>query len=270
MSVSDQRKHKRIKKIRRWFYMQLVPSRWRKEGLSPLNRLSVFLIVLSVILQIIQTEKPLWEAHKETFILTDWILVLFFVIEFLLRVWANGLDSKYAGFWGKLRFLRQPIVLIDLLTILPFFITFGGSNILWVRAFRALRIFSLAKFDRFTIAFTLLFNSIMERSFELGVTVIFSLMAMIVSATSLYLIESDIQPEAFGSVPRALWWSMSALTTTGYGDVYPITALGKIVASVTAITGIALVAMPTGILAASFSQAFQKRKFHKAQQGHII
>ncbi|MHA1539234.1 MAG: ion transporter [Alphaproteobacteria bacterium] len=259
-----------IGRTRRWFYIQLAPSRWRKEGLSPLNRLSVFLIVFSVFLQILETEKAFWDEHKDLFVLMDWILVSFFIVEFSLRIWVNGLNAQYAGFWGKMRFLRRPVSLIDLFTIIPFFITFGGSNLLWVRAFRALRIFSLAKFDRFTVAFKLLFHSITERSFELGITVILSLMAMILSATALYLIEGSVQPEKFGSIPRALWWSMSALTTTGYGDVYPITALGKIVASITAITGIALVAMPTGILAASFSQAFQKRKYHQAKQGHII
>ena len=90
-------------------------------------------------------------------------------------------------------------------------------------------------------------------------------MLLILSATVLYLVEGEDQREAFGSIPRAMWWAVATLTTVGYGDVYPVTVLGKVFASVTAIAGIALIAMPTGILAAAFSDAMQGQKVKKAE-----
>jgi voltage-gated potassium channel len=80
------------------------------------------------------------------------------------------------------------------------------------------------------------------------------------SSSLLYLVEAEAQPDAFGSLPRALWWSIATLTTVGYGDVTPITVLGKLFAGVTAIAGIGLIAMPTGVLAAAFSDALQRKR----------
>lgn len=86
---------------------------------------------------------------------------------------------------------------------------------------------------------------------------------LLVSSTMLYLIEGAHQPETFGSIPRTMWWSIATLTTVGYGDVYPVTPLGKIFAGMTAVTGIGLIAMPTGILAAAFSDAIQAQRVEK-------
>ena len=95
------------------------------------------------------------------------------------------------------------------------------------------------------------------RSQELSVAVLAAGMLLLLSASLLYLVERDIQPEAFGSIPRAMWWGVATLTTVGYGDVYPITALGRFFAAITALAGIGVVAMPAGILAAAFSEAFR-------------
>jgi voltage-gated potassium channel len=83
---------------------------------------------------------------------------------------------------------------------------------------------------------------------------------LLISSTFLYLVEGDAQPEAFGSIPRAMWWSIATLTTVGYGDVIPVTALGRVFSGVTAIIGIGLIAMPTGILAAAFSDGLERRR----------
>jgi voltage-gated potassium channel len=89
-------------------------------------------------------------------------------------------------------------------------------------------------------------------------------MLLLVSSTFLYVLEAAEQPEAFGSIPRALWWSVATLTTVGYGDVTPISAAGRFFAGITAVAGIGLVAMPTGILAAAFSDAFQNQESKEA------
>ena len=96
----------------------------------------------------------------------------------------------------------------------------------------------------------------MERRFELVLSFGFASVVLIMCATLLFFVEGSTQPEAFGSIPRAMWWAVATLTTVGYGDVYPITALGQICASISALTSIAIIAMPTGIMAAAFSGAF--------------
>ena len=100
----------------------------------------------------------------------------------------------------------------------------------------------------------------MSRRDELILSLVAGLSLIVVAATALYLAEGGVQPEKFGSIPRALWWSVATMTTIGYGDVYPITPLGKVLASVTAILSIGLIAMPTGILAAAFSDGMDRHR----------
>jgi voltage-gated potassium channel len=133
-----------------------------------------------------------------------------------------------------------------------------------LRTFRLLRILRLARLGRFSHAMRNLAEAVRDRREELLLSLMLAGMVLVFSAGAMYLIEGPDSPVQFGSIPRALWWSICTLTTVGYGDVYPHTVLGKICSGLTSIAGIGLIAMPTGILAAAFSQAFQKT--HKA--GH--
>jgi voltage-gated potassium channel len=121
----------------------------------------------------------------------------------------------------------------------------------------------IAKLGRMSAAITVLTDAIMARRFELLVSLAVAVMALILSSTAMYLVEGAVQPEAFGSIPRAMWWSIVTLTTIGYGDVVPVTALGRIVAGITAICGIGLIAAPTGVLAAAMSDAVKHRRSKK-------
>jgi voltage-gated potassium channel len=90
---------------------------------------------------------------------------------------------------------------------------------------------------------------------------------LLISASALYVLEGGAQPDAFGSIPRAMWWSVATLTTVGYGDVVPVTALGRVFATLTAITGVGLIAMPAGILASAFSDAMQRKRDREDKDG---
>ncbi len=123
-----------------------------------------------------------------------------------------------------------------------------------------IRVVRLARLGRFSTALECIAEAVRSRTYELLVSAIFGVIILLFAATCLYLVEGDIQPEAFGSIPRATWWAVATLTTVGYGDVYPITVLGRILAGITAVTGICMIAVPTGILASAFSDAIKEAK----------
>jgi voltage-gated potassium channel len=113
-------------------------------------------------------------------------------------------------------------------------------------------------------------EAVAKRRYELGISLIIAAVLMLLSASALYVIEGAGQPEAFGSITRSMWWAVATLTTVGYGDIVPLTALGKAFAAFTALTGIGLIAMPAGILAAAFSEVVQNRidRERKKEEGN--
>ena len=145
--------------------------------------------------------------------------------------------------------------LIDLLALGPALFSAGVMPSYGLRLLRLLRILRIARLGRFSRAWGVLAHAIASRRDELIVTLLAALFVMLISATALYLVEGPVQPRKFGSIPRAMWWSLVTLTTIGYGDVTPVTPLGKILAGLTAFLGIGLIAAPTGIIASALSQA---------------
>lgn len=141
-------------------------------------------------------------------------------------------------------------------------IVFGFQGVYGVmlRLVRVLRVFSLARNSDWAAAIFILGRAVQDRRRELCLSLGLAMIVLLVSATLLFVFEGPTQPDAFGSIPRAMWWAMATLTTVGYGDVYPVTVVGKLFAGVAAITSIAIVAMPTGIMAAAFSDAFEKMR----------
>lgn len=184
-----------------------------------------------------------------------------FLIEYGARIWVAAENPAYAAGWrGRLRYVVSPTALVDLLALSPMLFVAYGSEVFLLRLVRLARILRLARLGRFSAAAAEIAAALRSRRYELGMSVALAGLLLLVSATLLYVAEGQHQPESFGSIPRAMWWSIATLTTVGYGDVYPVTPLGKVMAAITAVAGIGLIAMPTGILAAAFSDALQKRR----------
>lgn len=195
------------------------------------------------------------------------IVVVLFAIEFGLRLWSEGENPKHAGFAGRLRFLSSPLAIADVLAFLPeliVVIAFPDLHGGWLAALRALRLFRLFKLARYVPAFAIVGAAVRRAGAPLFAALCVAAAQVYVAALLLYFIEGEEKPEAFGSITRALWWSIVTLTTVGYGDVYPETVVGRIAAGLVAVAGIGIVAMPTGILASAFAEEFRER--HEAQE----
>jgi voltage-gated potassium channel len=250
----------RIAWVRRIVFVYLEPSAWPRDGLSPVNKLIVFLILAAVVAAVAETEVALTtDKFTRLFDGLETAFGVLFLFEYALRVWSAVENPKYGGPGGRLRYVRSPAAIVDLLAVLPVLVAPIGGEAFVLRLFRLLRIMRLARLGRFSSATAAIVEAVHSRRYELAMTVVVGMFLLLASSTLLYLVEAETQPVAFGSIPRAMWWSIATLTTVGYGDVTPATLAGRLLAGVTALTGIGLIAMPTGILAAAFSDALRRQ-----------
>lgn len=246
--------------LRSWLYQQLDPQA-RSSGLSLLNKVIVLVIVASVVAAVLGTEPSLTQGYEAYWSAADGVILLFFVIEYVSRLWICVENPRCGpGLRGRLRYALSWPALIDLAVLLPTLLFAVGSEAYLLRLARLMRILQLARLGRLSNSIALIATAVRERSMELWLSLGMAVVVVVISSTCLYMLEADLQPEAFGSIPRAMWWSVITLTTVGYGDIYPHTPLGKAFAAVTAVSGVALVAMPAGILAAAFSDVLAERR----------
>lgn len=246
-----------------WYAMS--PRAPRTEGLSLINKLIIAIILFASVIMVLETEPTLSEDPRFApfFQGANIGFAIMFTLEFLLRFSVAGSAPEFSGIKGRLKWLIQPSTVIDIIAIVPFYLAFMGGESVVLRLIRVARLLSIARLGGLSDASTLLLEAVRSRGYELTLTSVGSMFVILITATVLYIVEGPAQPEAFGSIPRALWWSVISLTTVGYGDVYPITVLGRMIGGVTAFLAIGVIAAPTGILAAAFSDAFQKRKEQK-------
>jgi voltage-gated potassium channel len=258
----------RPESLRSRLYAELEPGAEGRRGLSFLNKIVCAFILISAASAILETEPALAAPYAGLFVAAEVLFTAFFTVEYAARVWTSVENPRCGPGWrGRLRYMLSPIAILDLLAFAPVLLSLGGGQSFVLRLFRLVRIVRLARLGRFSTAIQYIGEAIRSRSYELGLTMGIAFILVIMSSTLLYLIEGDTQPEAFGSIPRAMWWAAITLTTVGYGDVYPVTVLGRLVAGATAVCAIGLIAMPTGILAAAFSDAVQRHKADHHESG---
>lgn len=204
----------------------------------------------------------IWEIHTDYPIIWTILLLIsastliIFILEYLLRLWTCTADPEYAKpIIGRLKWAKTPYALIDLLVILPYILLmFTSINL---TGLVVLRVFRLFKLVRYSESINLIIRVIKAEKNTLFTTYLVLFIVLIAAATLMYEVEYPAQPEAFSSIPAAMWWGVITLTTTGYGDIVPITPLGKMLGTVIALIGIAIFALPAGILASGFSKALE-------------
>lgn len=238
-----------------------------KEGDSASRYFDIFivtLIILNVFALILETVKSIHELMPEFFYWFEFVSVIIFTIEYLLRIWSGVVVSGYRSpIKGRIKYMLKPMLIIDLLAILPFYLPFLEIDLRSIRAIRLFRIFRLAKLSRYSQALRLIKKILSNKKAELIVTTTILLLLLLFSSSLMYFAENKAQPNVFSSIPHSMWWAVATLTTVGYGDAYPVTALGKFLASIIAILGIGMFALPTGILGSAFVEEVQQKQREK-------
>ena len=221
----------------------------------------ILLIVINVLAIILESITAFELRFREPLYLLEVFSVAVFSVEYLARVWScvDAADGKWkAPVSGRLRYLLTPAAVIDLIAILPFYLSFFVSiDLRFLRVVRLLRIFKLT---RYSAAMQVLLDVLREEANTFFAAFFILFMLLVLSSSGIYLIEHDVQPEAFGSIPAAMWWSMATLTTVGYGDVTPMTGWGKFFGGCITVIGMGMVAIPAGILASGFSDQLHRRR----------
>ncbi len=228
------------------------------------NAFSFFIMTLislnavAIVLETVGTISSRFDSELYAF---EAFSVAVFTVEYLLRIWGCTVDNRYSRpFWGRVRFALTPMAMIDLLAFLPFYLAFIVTDLRFLRILRLMRIFRLIKLVRYSKAIHTFGIVIKAKKEEMIVIGALGAILMFMASSFMYFAEREAQPEAFNSIPHAMWWAVATLTTVGYGDITPITTAGKFLAGIIAILGIGMFALPAGILGSAFVEEFETRR----------
>ena len=246
-----------------------------KEDL-PSRAFDIFIsavIILNILVMFLETFKelaPIMPLLK----VVEYITIIIFCVEYLLRVWTSDLlyprKKKYRSI---MKFMFSPEGIVDLLTILPFFFLNG---FVVFRILRIVRIFHLFRINSQYDSFHVITDVLKERRNQLISSLFLIIILMLAASLAMYGAENEAQPEVFSNAFSGIWWSVSTVLTVGYGDIYPITVSGKIIAIIIAFLGVCAVAVPTGIISAGFVERYTRsehsdKKFHDIREvGEIL
>lgn len=250
-----------VENIKARVYDILIASEIKNRVHRLFNYGMLILISLNVLAVIFETENELYQQYRYFFVYFEVISVIIFTIEYILRIWACTKSKEFTSpFFGRIRFALKPLQIIDLIAILPFYIPFLGVDLRFMRAIRLFRLFRLFKIGRYSQSVNTLIKVVRSKKEELTITIFAGFILLILASSMMYIVENRAQPDVFQSIPDAMWWGAVTLTTVGYGDIYPITFLGKLLGALVALLGIGLFALPAGIISSGFVSEIQKRK----------
>lgn len=248
--------------LRRETFKVLDPQATRTP-LERVGNVGINLLILSNVLAVIlESVSSLGERFGTAFDQFESLSVYVFSVEYLLRLWTCVELTKYRDpVWGRLRYAVSPIALIDLAVILPGFLP--GQRFIdlrfarIVRLVRMLRVLKFARYSRTLQTFGVVFRG---KQADLALMLLFLSILVVISSSLMYFVEHPEQPDKFSSIPAAMWWSVMTLTTVGYGDIFPVSGLGKLIGAFIALVGIGFFALPAGVLAAGFADELARQR----------
>jgi voltage-gated potassium channel len=244
-----------------------------------INVFIIILIILNVIAVMLETVTSIHNRYETFFVIFDYVSVIIFTIEYVLRVWSSNHEEKYKhSVWGRLKYMASPGAIIDLLAIIPTYLHMMYAAKILVdidlrvlRILRLLRLFRLFRLTAYTKSAHMIMNVFKKRSSELLLSLVLATFLIILSSCIMYFAEhqhpaAGAEYSLFTSIPKTVWWSVVTLTTTGYGDMYPVTNLGKGLASLIMLSGVAFFALPAGIITAGFIDEFRAERVKKSHR----
>jgi voltage-gated potassium channel len=224
-----------------------------------LNMFLMSLIVTNVVAIILESVQEYHLHYAAWFWYFEIFSVAVFSIEYLTRLWVCVESNSYNNDWrSRLRYMFTPLALVDLLAILPFYLGMIGQ--FDTRFLRILRLFRVFKLSRHFSVLAVLATVLRNESRSLLSAIFVMLVLVILAAAGIYFVEREAQPEAFGSIPRAMWWATVTLTTVGYGDVVPVTISGRLLGVLITVLGVGMAALPAGIIASGFTSELARRR----------
>ncbi len=232
-------------------------------------QLAIFLVILLNSLMVILITVPSIR-DSAGLVINDIISVtlLVFAIEYLLRLWscASG-DTLFERTRERLRFMIEPYAIIDLIAILPVFLPFiFPADITIIRLVRLLSVFKFMRYARHAESLNQLRRILVRKQEIFAIMVFFLVYILLFSSTIMYVIENHAQPDKFSSIPDAMWWAIMTVTTVGYGDIIPVTPLGRIIGSLFTVAGVMILALPSAILASGFIEERTKKETARRDQ----
>lgn len=230
----------------------------------------ISLIILNVAGAILASVQALFDQYFIVFKYLEITSITIFSIEYALRVWSCTADKRYSGAArGRIRFALTPMALVDLFAVFPFYLLlFGQLDLRATRTLRMLRFLRLLKGARYSKTVDRFGRAIKARKEELGISLVIVSMLLVLASSAMYYLEQPVQPDKFSSIPQAMWWGICTITTIGYGDIYPITPAGKVLGGIVALLGIAMFALPAGILSSAFIAETKRKSGIKAVCPH--
>ncbi len=251
-----------LKRVRHSIHDIIEVGRGDSHASQIFDSFLVLLILLNIAAFVAETVPSIHAAYGPWFFWFELFSVAIFTLEYLARLWTAveiPFLSRMSPLQARLTFMKRPYLIIDLLAILPFYL--GQLVSIDLRILRVLRLLRFFKLARYSPAMHTLVRVLSNERHTLMGAGLLLFAALLISATGMYYIEADAQPDKFGTIPDAAYWAMTTLTTVGYGDVTPITPLGKLWAMITMLCGLCILALPVAIIATGFSQEVGRRDF---------
>jgi voltage-gated potassium channel len=255
--------------LRRRLYLTLEPN--EKGGIIEriFEIVLVTIIVLNILAIVFDSVTELHEDYKIIFRNFEIFSVIFFTVEYFARIYSIVESPKFRDpVSGRLTFIFSPLAIVDLLAFLPFYLIFLPLDLRFLRVFRLMALFRMFKIARYLNALDLFKRVIADRKEQLVLSFLFILFVLVIISFIMFYTEHDAQPENFSSIPATMWWGIATITTVGYGDMVPITPLGKFLGGFFAITGVGLLALPAGILSSGFFEMLHNKGKDKDKCPH--
>lgn len=208
---------------------------------------------------ILQSVESINNKYSASFTIAETVIVFVFSIEYILRIYISNFNKK-GHILPRIKYITSPMAIIDLLSILPFFLPLIiPIDLRFLRILRLTRILRILKLNRYSKVIDTFMRVIKRKKDELTTALILMMLVLLVASIVMYYAENTAQPESFPNIISSFWWAICTLTTVGYGDIYPITILGRIIASIITVLGIGLIALPTAIISSAFLEEIQRK-----------